>query len=130
MFNSRSNFSNKACFEARPESRLRVFQRAEVQGEVLIHDDTRLYIAPLNNISAGGVFVDHLVSIPQGSQVRVVVRSPRLDNSVQAIGTVIRIEKQNRRGMAIEFTSISSKARELIQNCVFEARMEAALKVV
>ncbi len=119
-----------AKFDVSPGQRLRVFQRATIPGEVIIHDDAALFIARLNNISAGGVFIEDLTALKPGSQVRIVVRSPKLDVTVQATGTVIRCEKEGRRGVAIEFTSISSKAREVIQNCVFETRMETALKVV
>ena len=109
--------------------RLQVFQRASVAGEVLIHDEGHLFIAPLNNISAGGCFVDRLVSLHKGKLVRVVIRSPRFETPVQALGTVVRIEKDGRSGSAVEFTSISTRARETIQNCVVEFKMESALKV-
>ncbi len=110
-------------------TRLRVFQRANISGQVMVHDDSHLYIAPLRDISAGGVFVDQLVSLSEGSLVRVVVKSSNLGEPVQATGTVVRVDNGQRNGLAIEFTSISSRARETIQNCVFETRMERALKV-
>lgn len=109
--------------------RLQVFQRAQVAGEVLIHDEGHLFIAPLNNVSAGGCFVDRLVSLHKGKIVRIVIRSPRFETPVQALGTVVRIEKDGRTGTAVEFTSISTRSRETIQNCVFESKMETALKV-
>lgn len=123
-----TNLGSKIKFKAEGQ-RLRVFQRAHIDGSVIVHDDTQLYIAPLENISAGGLFVDQLVSLPQGSQVRVVVKSAKLQVPIQAIGTVVRVEDSARHGMAIEFTSISSRSREAIQNCVFETRMEKVLKV-
>jgi len=108
--------------------RLRVFERAAIGGQVLIHDETHLFIAPLTNISAGGLFVGQLVSIPEGKVVRIVVKSPKLENPVQATATVVRVQHNGVRGLAIEFTSISSRAREVIQNCVYEVRMESALR--
>lgn len=123
-----SNLSGKASFKSGEGQRLRVFQRAKVAGQVLIHDEERLYIAPLQDISAGGIFVGQLVGIPKGRHVRIVVKSPKLETPVQAIGTVVRVEKNGKAGLAVEFTSISSRAREIIQNCVFETRMESALK--
>ena len=110
--------------------RYQVFQRAAIQGSVLIHDEDQLYIAPLNNISAGGLFADRLVTIPEGRVVRVVVKSPRFEQPVQARGTVVRIQGEDRPGVAVEFTSISSRARDIIKHCVQEARMESALKIV
>ena len=109
--------------------RLRVYQRAHIPGHVMLHDQKHLFIAPIENISAGGMFIQNLVSLVVGSEVRVVLKSPSLPSPIQAMGTVVRVEKEDRRGLAIEFTSISSHARESIQNCVFEARMETALKV-
>lgn len=123
-----SNLTSKVKFK--PEGRrLRVFQRAQLPGRVMVHDDTQLFIAPLENISAGGLFIDQLMNIPSGKTVRVVVKSPRLDSPIQATGTVVRVERDDRKGLAIEFTSISSRARESIQNCVFESKMEKVLKV-
>lgn len=123
-----SNLTSKVRFK--PEGRrLRVFQRAQLPGRVMVHDDTQLFIAPLENISAGGLFIDQLMNIPSGKTVRVVVKSPRLDSPIQATGTVVRVERDDRKGLAIEFTSISSRARESIQNCVFESKMEKVLKV-
>jgi len=123
-----SNLGSKVKFK--PEGRrLRVFQRAQLPGRVMVHDDTQLFIAPLENISAGGLFIDQLMNIPSGKTVRVVVKSPKLEAPIQATGTVIRVERDNRHGLAIEFTSISSRARETIQNCVFESKMEKVLKV-
>lgn len=123
-----SNLDSKVRFK--PEGRrLRVFQRAQLPGQVIVHDDAQLFIAPLENLSAGGLFIDQLMEIPAGRSVRVVVKSPRLENPIQATGTVVRVERDDRKGLAIEFTSISSRSRETIQNCVFESRMEKVLKV-
>ena len=124
-----SQLSKRATIKETVEARLQVFERALVNGQVLLHDEKHLFIAPLNNISAGGLFVDRLTTLPKGRMVRIVVRSPKFAHPVQAMGTVVRIEKDNRSGIAIEFTSITSSAREMIQNCVFECRMEGALKV-
>ncbi len=130
MVRVQPKLNGTAKFEVSPGQRLRVFQRATIPGEVIIHDDAELFVAKLSNISAGGVFIEDLSALREGAHVRIVVKSPKLDAAVQATGTVVRIEKNGRRGVAVEFTSISSKAREVIQNCVFETRMETALKVV
>ena len=127
-----SNLDSKIKFKSEGQ-RLRVFQRAHIQGHVFIHDDNQLFIAPLQNISAGGLFIDQLVALKTGDQVRVVVKSEKLQAPVQATGTIVRVERadapEDRHGLAIEFTSISSRSREVIQNCVFETRMERVLKV-
>ena len=108
---------------------LRVFPRVRVEGQVIIHDEDHLFIAPLNNISAGGIFVDKLLSLEHGAQVRVVVKSPKLGCPVQAKGTVVRVQREGAQGLAVEFTSITRSAKEAIQNCVFESKLEMALKV-
>jgi len=128
MERSRTQVSGRTAFATHTGTRLRVFHRAEIEGRVFIHDDENLFNAALVNISAGGVFVRGLTSIPEGSLVRLVVKSANLESVVQATGTVVRVETGDRRGLAVEFTSISSKAREIIQNCVFERRMESSLK--
>ena len=130
MISSQKPKASQSQFQVAQKDRLQAFPRANVQGEVIIHDDSQLYIAPLNDISAGGLFVNDLVFLSEGSQVRIVVKSPKFETAVQAVGTIVRVEGEKRRGLAVEFTSISSRSREVIQNCVFESRMESALKVV
>lgn len=109
----------------------RVHPRVRVSGQVMIHDEERLFIAPLSDISAGGVFVNQLVNIPLGRSVKVIVKGPRFEKPVQAEGTVVRVDKDKnsgRKGLAVQFTGISEMAKDAIQACVFELRMEAALK--
>lgn len=124
-----THMNKNLSFKPVAGQRLRVFERARIAGQVLIHDEEHLFLAPINNISAGGLFIEQLMSLPTGSVVRIVVKSPKLELPVQAMGTVVRIENDKRQGTAIEFTSITSRAREVIQNYVFETRMEGALKV-
>lgn len=109
------------------ESTVRTHVRAQVAGKVFIHDENRLFIAPLNNLSAGGLFVDRLVSIPEGSRVRVVIKSDRFNDAVQALGKVVRVETEGRRGLAVQFTAISKRAREVISKSVDVAAIESAL---
>src|SRR4051812_36828670 len=97
---------------------VRTHVRAAIAGKVFIHDENRLFIAPLNNLSAGGFFVDRLVSIPEGSRVRVVIKSDSLNDAVQALGKVVRVETDGRRGLAVQFTAISKKARDVISKSV------------
>jgi c-di-GMP-binding flagellar brake protein YcgR len=106
----------------------RAHPRARVLGQVLIHDEERLYLAPLTDISVGGVFVSKLVNLAPGSIVKVVVKGPRLSQVIQAEGKIVRVEQSTRVGLAVQFTEISALAKEAIQSCVFEVRMEAALK--
>ena len=109
--------------------KFQAFQRAELVGHAMVHDQRHLFIAPIENISGGGLFIQNLVSILTGAEVRVVIKSAVLHETIQATGKVVRVEKNDRRGLAIEFTSISGKSRGLIQNAVQEARLEAELKV-
>jgi len=117
---------NNSPFSSR---RLRVYTRINLKGEVFIHNETQLFVAPLNNLSAGGCFVDSLNSIPQGSPVKVVVKSERLPAPIQASGVVVRVENDTRKGSAIEFTAINEISREQIQTLVYENKLQNALNV-
>jgi len=110
--------------------RLRAYSRIEISGDVVIHNDEDLYIAPLANLSAGGCFITQLNSIPLGTEVRVVVRSTKLKSPVQAQGIVVRVENQARVGTAIEFTSIPEESRDQIQTLVYEHKVHSALKII
>lgn len=111
-------------------TRLQVFKRAAISGSVLIHDDTRLYEARIGNLSAGGIFLNNLTLLNAGTNVRVTIKASGLATPVQAMGKVVRVEEALRRGLAVEFTSISNHSRETLHNCVQEARLQEALKVV
>jgi len=77
--------------------------RHALSGRVFIHNEEQIFIAPLNNLSKGGLFVDRLVSIEVGQRVKVVVKSPSLPSPIQATGTVVRVETQTRLGTAVQF---------------------------
>ncbi|MSP19279.1 MAG: PilZ domain-containing protein [Bdellovibrionales bacterium] len=109
--------------------RLRAFSRVDLVGDVLIHNETELYMAPLSNLSAGGCFVTKLQNIPEGSKVKIVVRSLRLSAPIQAKGIIVRIETGKKAGVAIEFTSIQQQFRDAIQALVYEDRLQCALKI-
>ncbi len=109
-------------------SKARRDPRAKVRGQVIIHNEARLFIAPLDDISAGGVFVSSLTSLPPGSEVKIVVKGPGFSSPVQASGVVVRVDKGARKGIAVQFTLIDEASKNQIQSTVFETRMEAALK--
>lgn len=119
-----------ATFQFKPDlgPKLRVFQRVPISGRVLIHDENNLFVARLRNISAGGVFLELLTQGPVAKEVRLIIKSPRFENPLQAKGVVVRIENTESKGIAIEFTSLTDETKEAIQTCVFETRMEGILK--
>lgn len=77
--------------------------RHSVSGKVFIHNEDHLYIAPLNNIGRGGLFVDKLVSLGVGEKVKVVIKSVNLLVPIQATGTIVRVETDQRLGSAVAF---------------------------
>jgi len=77
--------------------------RHQVSGKVFIHNEEHIFIAPLNNIGRGGLFVDKLVSLEIGQKVKVVIKSASLLVPIQATGTIIRVETGDRMGTAVEF---------------------------
>lgn len=99
-------------------NRARQFVRAAMVGRVYIHDENQLFIAPLNNISAGGLFIDGLTDIPCGQTVKVVIKSPSLAEPVQAEGSVVRVETAARKGLAVQFSRISESAQTIIARSV------------
>lgn len=108
--------------------RVQLHKRALVSGSVILHDRTVWMVAPLVNLSTGGIFVEGVSVLEKGSRVRVIVRSPGLDNPVAARGNVVRVERGKRTGLAIEFTSLSSEDRRKISTYVRESRTEEILK--
>lgn len=126
----RSTSSSKKYGSAQPKfDKKQIHPRADLHGQVIIHDDKHLFIAPISNLSAGGLFIEQLVNIPAGKVVKVVVKSDRLAVPIQMQGTVVRVERGGRRGLAVQFSELNDSTRETIENFVFECRMESALKV-
>lgn len=125
QLNSRSHIESSSR-----TTKKQLHKRASIEGKVLIHNEQHLFIAPLSNLSVGGLFIDQLTSIPEGVEVRVIVKSPRLDAPIQVSGTVVRVEKTDRKGAAVEFAQLSGRTKQLIETCVAESRMETVLKAV
>ncbi len=102
----------------------RVHNRADIPGRIFIHDENRLFSAPMKNISAGGLYVGGLAEFPEGREVYVVVKSPYIEGgSIQARGTVVRVQgTDSEKGLAIQFTHISPSTQTLIQQTVDEER--------
>jgi len=126
----RSTSANKKYSSAKPKfGAQQIFPRAALHGQVLIHDDEHLFIAPVNNLSAGGMFIEQLINIPSGREVKLVLKSDQLTVPIQAHGTVVRVERGGRRGLAVQFIGLDSAAKETIESFVLEARVESALKV-
>ncbi len=103
---------------ARRSEMERAFTRIGIKGRVYIHDDLRLFIAPIRNISEGGLFIHGLTTLQVGKTVRLVIKSTELSQTIQAKGTVVRIENQSRQGSAIQFQDLPSSSRNAIQRCV------------
>lgn len=112
-----------------PYKKVQKYKRAVLPGHVYIHNDSRLFIAPLNNLSAGGLFIDGITALPVGNHVRLVIKSPSLDRAFQAKGKIIRIEKDARRGLAVEFAGLESELKEFINNSVHKKTDEVSFEV-
>jgi len=123
-----SQLNSRSQLKSSDRAKKQIHQRAAIEGKVFIHDEEHLFIAPLNNISAGGLFIEQLVAIPTGTEVRIVVKAPGLSEAIQLEGVVVRVEKERRKGIAVEFRGMTSHAKEVIQTCVSEKRMESVLK--
>jgi Tfp pilus assembly protein PilZ len=109
--------------------KLQKFERAEIKGQVIIHNEEHLFVAPIGNISAGGLFIEQLMAIPFGSQVRIVIKSSKFNTPIQALGNVVRIEDKDRRGMAVEFTQISKTARDYIKHLIVGVKSEQEFQI-
>lgn len=84
--------------------------RIKATGRVFIHDQEHIFIAPLNNVSRGGLFVDKLIMLEPGSRVKVVIKSAEFSCPLQASGTIVRVETDQRQGSAIQFDWIDLEA--------------------
>ncbi|MCB0418576.1 MAG: PilZ domain-containing protein [Bdellovibrionales bacterium] len=117
--------ANQSKKQGTGTNKQRAFQRVNLPGRVYIHDENRLFIAPLNNISAGGLFIDGLTTIQEGAEVKIVVKSPTLQRSIQACGRVVRVEKAGRVGLAVQFNTITKDTQVVIQESVDRAQYKA-----
>lgn len=102
---------------------VRKYPRANVNGLVFIHDDEQLKMVPALNISAGGVYVSRLTAFKPGTTVRLVIKCRDLSYPIQAVGSVVRVEKEGRQGTAVVFTNISLSSRERLQTFVLKSKL-------
>jgi hypothetical protein len=104
--------------------------RAQLEGRVFIHNDERLFIAPIVDISEEGCFVGQLTALTKGAKVRAVIKSQTLGQPIQIVGTVIRVETGNRTGVAISFEKLADEARKRIARLVSTSKSQEGLEEV
>jgi len=109
---------------------VRDMPRATVEGRVFIHNEERLFIAPIVDISEGGCFVGQLTALTKGAKIRAVIKSQTLGQPIQIVGTVIRVETGNRTGVAIGFTDLPDEARKRIARLVSTSKSQEGLQEV
>lgn len=95
--------------EVEKQNTTRKHPRYSLAGRVFIHDEEQIFIAPLNNVSRGGLFMEKLVSLEVGQKVKVVIKSHSLSEPIHAHGTVVRVEMDQRWGTAVAFDWIDPK---------------------
>ena len=95
-----------------PKRPVRKHVRVEMSGKVFVHNAEQIFIAPLANISRGGIFIGKLVSLAVGETVKVVVKTPELARPIQATGVIVRVETEDRMGSAVHFDWIDPEAVE------------------
>ena len=69
----------------------------------------------IRDLSLGGVAVETGAPEPVGSKVDLLINFPELDETIQACGTVIRVQKDPWQGMVIRFDNLSEEAREVLK---------------
>ena len=109
---------------------VRDMARVPVEGRVFIHDEEKLFIAPIVDISEAGCFVGQLTALTKGTKIRAVIKSQTLGEPIQIVGTVMRVETGTRPGVAIEFTSLSDDARKRIARHVTASKSQQKLEEV
>lgn len=109
---------------------VRDMPRVAVEGRVFIHNDERLFIAPIVDINENGCFVGQLTALTKGAKIRAVIKSQALGQPIQIVGTVIRVETGNRPGVAIGFTELPDDAKKRIARLVSTAKGQEGLEEV
>lgn len=104
--------------------------RVTLEGRVFIHNDERLFIAPIVDINEQGCFVGQLTALTKGAKIRAVIKSQALGQPIQIVGTVIRVETGNRPGVAIGFTQLPDEAKKRIARLVATSKSQEGLEEV
>ena len=69
----------------------------------------------IRDLSLGGVAVETGAPEPVGSKVDLLINFPELDETINASGTVIRVQDQPWQGMVIRFEHLTEDARRVLQ---------------
>ncbi|MCK6529265.1 TIGR02266 family protein [Myxococcota bacterium] len=107
-----------------PEETRRASRRIPLFVEVSVRDRGGSYFHRARNISAGGMFVDSPVPLPEGTRVRLSFRLPG-GGPIELTGEVrwtTRIAGQPvpHPGMGVSFTDVTPEQREAIVRYVAE----------
>jgi len=101
-----------------PANRARKHERFSVLAKVIIHNEEQIFIAPLDNISMGDLFVEKLISLELGNRVKVIVKSSHFTQPLQASGTIVRVETQDRVGSAVQFDWVQNDFEAILRKAI------------
>lgn len=81
-------------------------------------------VAPVKNLSAGGVLLYYNEDLEVGSLVDLKIFIPESTNTIKCAGQVIRIENNVNPGIydvVVKFITINEQAKEILNNAVEES---------
>jgi uncharacterized protein (TIGR02266 family) len=97
--------------------------RCDLEAEITLESEHNFYTGFTQNISSGGLFIQTAAVRPLGSTFRVRFSLPGLNRAVESTVTVRWTREcgdPNRDGMGVQFTDLSSEAKEAINRFVRE----------
>lgn len=107
---------------------LQLYKRVELHGTAVVHDSKTVVVMEIVNMSESGIFLSKGKSgmFSPGKQVSLTLKGPQFPEPIHAKGKVVRLQASP-NGVAIEFTSLSRRARLQLQASVEEISVESFL---
>lgn len=115
----------KATKEMGDHAERRSSARLNVELWVEQATDRELYFQRSANISEGGIFLEHTIAHPRGTEISLCFHLPEDTDAIVVKGEIVSVGAVGSElGMGIKFLDLTSKDRQRIQKFVSQAVLE------
>ena len=89
-----------------------------IPAEMWVEQSTsrEVYFQRGSNLSTGGIYLEHTIPMPRGTEIRLVFTLPGEDEPLEVKGVIVNIgESVNELGMGVKFVDLPQAARLRIE---------------
>ncbi len=100
-------------------------ERISVEMWVEQSTSREVYFQRGTNLSVGGIYLEHTIPMPKGTEVRLVFTLPGDEEPITVRGMIVNIgESVSELGMGVQFVDLPPEALVQIQNFIQNSQVE------